>query len=147
MIDRWSSEGVTSSLERPVVVIGRNLLETEIVDPISPQKGWESTFGALALCDFRARGGGGVLRQMGELQLRYALEDIGLNPFQLCHCRCCFHFCPNSSPSRHSATLSFLFCFQCRLSILLSFFTPPSCLFWGFNLKLCFPKNFNMFLV
>lgn len=45
MIDGCSSEGVPSSLERPVVVIGGDLLEAEILHSMAPENGREPSFG------------------------------------------------------------------------------------------------------
>lgn len=45
MFDRRGAEGVSSGFERPVVVIGGDLLEGEVVYAVRSEDGGEASFG------------------------------------------------------------------------------------------------------
>lgn len=85
VIDRGGTEDVAPGLKRPIVVIGGDFFEGEVIHAVWSENGGEASFGGIA-----AVAGGEVivvvvvLGRKRELEFGYSIKDSGLKSLQLC---------------------------------------------------------------
>lgn len=84
VINRGGTDDVASGLKRPIVVIGGDFFEGEVLHAVWSENGGEASFGGIA-----AVAGGEVivvvvLGRKRELEFGYSIKDSGLKSLQLC---------------------------------------------------------------
>lgn len=84
VINRGGTEDVASGLKRPIVVIGGDFFEGEVLHAVWSENGGEASLGGIAAV---AVGEVVVVVALGrkrELEFGYSIKDSGLKSLQLC---------------------------------------------------------------